>query len=71
MIKYIASSTFKVLNPDTTVPPSGSITYIWRIPDKGNLEGSYVFISIGDDMHQQMTYGLFGVLNVEPKEIFY
>jgi hypothetical protein len=59
------------LNPDTTVAPGGSITYIWRIPDKRNMEGSYVFSSMGDDMHQQMAHGLFGVLNVEPKGSIY
>lgn len=59
------------LNPDTTVAPGDSITYTWRIPDKRNMEGSYVFSSMGDDMHQQMAHGLFGVLNVEPKGSVY
>ena len=59
------------LNPDTTVAPGGSTIYTWHIPDKRNMEGSYVFSSMGDDMRQQMAHGLFGVFNVEPKGSIY
>lgn len=59
------------LNPDTTVAPGESITYTWRIPDRRNMEGSYVFSSMGADMRQQMAHGLFGVLNAEPKGSIY
>ncbi|MBI2907205.1 MAG: multicopper oxidase domain-containing protein [Chloroflexi bacterium] len=55
------------LNPDTTVAPGQSIKYTWFIPDKRNMEGAYVFNSMGDDMRQQQAHGLFGVFNVEPK----
>lgn len=58
------------LNPDTTVEPGKSITYRWTIPDRANMQGSYVFNSMGDPRGQQ-KHGLFGVLNVEPKGSIY
>ncbi|MEE8443391.1 MAG: di-heme oxidoredictase family protein, partial [Dehalococcoidia bacterium] len=58
------------LNPDTLVDPGETITYSWFIPDQRNMEGSYVFNSMGDPRNQQV-HGLFCVLNVEPKGYTY
>lgn len=58
-------------NPDTTVGIGNSIIYTWKIPDQRNMEGSYVFTSLGTDMRQQQAHGLFGVLNIEPKGSVY
>ncbi|MBI4288922.1 MAG: multicopper oxidase domain-containing protein, partial [Chloroflexi bacterium] len=53
------------LNPDSTVPPGKSITYHWLADNRRELEGSYVFRSLGDP-RRQVSHGLFGVINVEP-----
>ncbi|MBI4289119.1 MAG: multicopper oxidase domain-containing protein, partial [Chloroflexi bacterium] len=53
------------LNPDSTVPPGKSITYHWLVDNRRELEGSYVFRSLGDP-RRQVSHGLFGVINVEP-----
>ncbi|MBI4337365.1 MAG: multicopper oxidase domain-containing protein [Chloroflexi bacterium] len=61
-----SGGSFVGLNPDTTVGQGETITYTWAVPDRRELEGSYVFNSMGDPREQQM-HGLFGVLNVEPR----
>lgn len=53
-------------NEDTLVDKDETITYQFYVPDRLNMEGSYVFNSLGD-MRQSQAHGLFGVLNVEPK----
>jgi FtsP/CotA-like multicopper oxidase with cupredoxin domain len=57
-------------NTDTLADRGETITYTWFIPDQRNMEGSYVFNSMGDS-RQQQAHGLFGVLNVEPKGSVY
>ncbi|MBI2852829.1 MAG: hypothetical protein HYX84_06995 [Chloroflexi bacterium] len=58
------------LNNDTLVDKDATITYTFYIPDKPNMEGAYIFNSMGD-VRESQAHGLFGVLNVEPKGSIY
>jgi len=53
------------LNPDTLADVGQTITYYLLIENRREMEGSYVFRSMGDPRNQQ-SHGLFGVINVEP-----
>ena len=65
-----SAGSFVGINSDTLVDPGGTITYKWLIPDQRNMEGAYVFNSMGGP-RQQQAHGLFGVLNVEPEGSIY
>lgn len=61
-------------NNDSTVPPKGRTTYIWDLPDGGDLpngEGVYVFTDManpsGEEVDGTNLHGLFGMLVVEPQ----
>ncbi|MEK3883154.1 multicopper oxidase domain-containing protein [Paenibacillus sp. PL2-23] len=54
------------LNPNTTVPPGGTIIYRWQVFE----EGAYFFSDLGNPLSSELgsnVHGLYGALFVEPR----